>query len=156
MCCNYGRKDKMQSIRNRKLRSRSSSGSNIEEIKQIYSLFSLNNFKTYMDIHNYNINLPPHVDYKGSFFAWGTSSVFTDRVYSDEPFPRSIIVALCLLPFLNALIILLAIIFLCVVPFVILTFFSHVIAMIRNRTFNVYDVHRHVNSGNYWKELTHF
>jgi hypothetical protein len=119
------------------------------------SLLSRSKFKSYMDVSN-AVKMPQDVDYKGSFFAWGSKSVFTREVWTKDQFPRWLVYILCFLPFIVAFIILVLFIILCLVASLIPVILAYVLAAICHWTCDRKILKKKVKSSNFFKELTHF
>jgi hypothetical protein len=115
-------------------------------------------FKSYMDV-SITVKMPQNVNYKGSFFAWSPKSVFTEKEWTEDQFPRWLVYILCFLPFVVTFILLMLLFLLCLVASlipVILFMLIYFAVAIRYCTFNPEELKGKVMSSNFWKELTHF
>jgi len=78
----------------------------------------LQGFVDYLDV-SHVVWMPDHITYKGSFFAWGPTSIFNEHAWDRgiEPIPDKIFWTLCLIPIVPTAFLILLLAILCGVAF---------------------------------------
>jgi len=100
--------------------------------------------KNYVNVSR-SVEMPNDVEYIGSVFAWGQTSVFDENVWKTNEFSGIWSICLCFLPAIPAFLVFLALLVLCCVAGLIIFVLVTLLAII-TRNFNV---------KNYFVELVH-